>query len=349
MKKFRFAIAHAHKLFVCISLFIALLSCNLFGEILYTLTDLAAGHNGTSIAYSINNDGIAVGAFNSIACKFDNGLFILGTLEGYTKSFAYSINNSGQIVGWVETTSANRKAANFSTAVPQFISTAKYSIAIGISDSGRIVGISNGSSNYQAYDFTVEQSLGSLGGTNSWALGINSSGIVVGAAQDVNGIYKPTKFDTSNIALSEKTGWAYAINNNADADIVGAINDENGYRAYNFTSDTELGTLGGTNSVASSVNDFGIIVGYAQDKDNNFQACLFDQLQGALNLNLLVDAPGWNLQYAYDINNNGWIVGSGIFEGTERAFLLKPIPEPATVAVLMIGLGLIPLKRSVKR
>jgi hypothetical protein len=45
---------------------------------------------------------------------------------------------------------------------------------------------------------------------------------------------------------------------------------------------------------------------------------------------------GWTLTIAYSINNNGWIVGSGINpDGYSRAYLL--IPEPATLSILALG------------
>ena len=43
----------------------------------------------------------------------------------------------------------------------------------------------------------------------------------------------------------------------------------------------------------------------------------------------------WTLRHAYDINEAGWIVGTGRYGGTDHAFLL--IPEPSTLAMLGIG------------
>jgi hypothetical protein len=45
---------------------------------------------------------------------------------------------------------------------------------------------------------------------------------------------------------------------------------------------------------------------------------------------------GWTLNYAFDINNNGWIVGQGTYQGNERAFLFV-VPEPATLILLSLG------------
>ncbi|WP_256209002.1 FxDxF family PEP-CTERM protein [Nitrosospira sp. Nsp14] len=46
---------------------------------------------------------------------------------------------------------------------------------------------------------------------------------------------------------------------------------------------------------------------------------------------------------ASDINDNGWIVGNAHNSktGVDHAFLLAPIPEPETYAMLLAGLGLL--------
>jgi hypothetical protein len=66
----------------------------------------------------------------------------------------------------------------------------------------------------------------------------------------------------------------------------------------------------------------------------------------AIDLNIyldksLVDA-GWVLTGADDINDQGWIVGSAYNNLTQQShgFLMAPIPEPETYAMLLAGLGL---------
>lgn len=48
------------------------------------------------------------------------------------------------------------------------------------------------------------------------------------------------------------------------------------------------------------------------------------------------------LTSASDINDSGWIVGNAYNSKTNetRAFILSPVPEPETYAMLMAGLGL---------
>ena len=72
----------------------------------------------------------------------------------------------------------------------------------------------------------------------------------------------------------------------------------------------DLGTLGGTSSRASSINDSGQIVGYATNSSGYKRACLFDSTGGSANTDL--GTLGGSQSNAYSINNNGKIVGYAI-------------------------------------
>jgi probable HAF family extracellular repeat protein len=53
---------------------------------------------------------------------------------------------------------------------------------------------------------------------------------------------------------------------------------------------------------------------------------------------LLLDGSDWVLQDAWAINDNGQIVGCGTNPaGSDHAFLLTPVPEPSTLALLFAG------------
>lgn len=63
-----------------------------------------------------------------------------------------------------------------------------------------------------------------------------------------------------------------------------------------------------------------------------------------VDLNSLIDplsGTGWSLLEATDINDAGQIVGTGLYGGLTRAFLLTPVPEPESWAMLLVGLGVI--------
>ena len=87
---------------------------------------------------------------------------------------------------------------------------------------------------------------------------------------------------------------------------------------------TDLGTLGGRESSAASINNLGQIVGWARDTKQAKHAFLWENGR-MYDLNGLVRSHrGWILEQASCINNHGCIVGWGWHGGAECAFLLTP-------------------------
>ena len=144
--------------------------------------------------------------------------------------------------------------------------------------------------------------LGTLGGLNSHAYGINNNGYVVGRSQ----------FRSNNAA----------------------------YHAflYDGANMTDLGTLGGTNSHAEAINDLNQVVGCSLIFGSSDWHAFIYESGNLLDLNTLIPSDsGWVLERAYDINNSGQIVGFGSINGQTRAFLMTPVPEPTTLSLLFIG------------
>ena len=97
-------------------------------------------------------------------------------------------------------------------------------------------------------------------------------------------------------------------------------------RAFRFEGSglQDLGTLGGTESVALDLNNAGLVVGWSHIPDGSSRAFLYEQ-GVMIDLNTRLPAgSGWTLLSANAINDAGQIVGEGLFEGNTHAFLLSP-------------------------
>jgi hypothetical protein len=99
----------------------------------------------------------------------------------------------------------------------------------------------------------------------------------------------------------------------------------------------DLGTLGGTNSIAYCINDAGAAAGTAQLVSGIMHAFIVTNALGSMiemrDLNDLIPTnSGWQLVEARGMNAAGQIVGWGMFGGHTNAFLLTPVSGPVMVA-----------------
>jgi Immunoglobulin I-set domain len=95
----------------------------------------------------------------------------------------------------------------------------------------------------------------------------------------------------------------------------------------------DLGTLGGTNSVAYCLNDAGDAVGMAELSNGVRHAFMvtnaFSGIVHMMDLNSMVPTnSGWELMQARGMNAAGQIIGWGMYAGHTNAFLLTPVAEP---------------------
>lgn len=178
--------------------------------------------------------------------------------------------------------------------------------------------------------FTVSE-LPTLGGDASYALGVNSLGVVVGQAEDASGVMRSVLMQASDVVgisePSEVAGGAMALNEAGEV-VTYAIQPDGSYNAsyvyrvvesetepVSVTRVAEIPTFGlpGTVSIPSAVNFLGQIAGYCPSA-TGYRAFLAEG-ESITDLGTL----GGNNSWASDINNEGEVVG-----WAETSVLLGP-------------------------
>ncbi|MEO7456714.1 MAG: hypothetical protein ABIY52_10665 [Gemmatimonadaceae bacterium] len=119
-----------------------------------------------------------------------------------------------------------------------------------------------------------------------------------------------------------------------DHGVVAATYDVPGHFHHAFTYDFKAKVFrdihGGpfVSSITNGINNSGVVVGTGGDSFNQY-AWVWTEADGMQRLVDLIDASGWTLITATAINEHGRIVGNGVHNGQDRAFLLTPIRPKA--------------------
>ncbi len=214
----------------------------------------------------------------------------------------------------------------------------------GINASGQITGGSpDGGGGFRYSNGTIT-ALGTLpGGTASYGFAINDDGVIVGSADNASG--QGRAFITSGATLVDlgvlpggTASDGLSINNAGE--VVGDSDIPGGTHAFYYSSGTmlDLGTLGGANSVAYSINSSGDAVGESgTDPANSSQIHAFLYTGGQLvDLNSLIVASDAALVLtdAQSINDIGWIIAN---RGTVVAVPVTFAPRSLTFAPQTVG------------
>lgn len=330
----------------------------------YEPIDLGPLGTTYSVANGINSYGVVVGkarfpGTGSHAFRYDGTMLDLGTIGGLgtNTSEAFGINDLGWIVGRAGTTGFShafvwRPDGTGMTDLGTF--GGGTSCANGINGAGWVVGrASYPDLTEHAFLWKPgDQKVTDIGvfdtGSFSNACDVNDDGVVVGIANAYNrmwGGYPDRAFRWDEKGgmvdlgtLGGPASYAYAVNSSGW--VAGDSDISSGLAFHAFVYDgrrmRDLGTLDkGTYlySSAYDVNDAGVVVGYSDMRNGDSHAFIYrpGKDRRIVDLNtLLTTRSGWEINYAYSINDNGWIAAWGRTPDSpalaSRAVLLKPVP-----------------------
>jgi len=207
----------------------------------------------------------------------------LGTLGG-PSSAAYDINESGRVVGWAK-----------NAGDPNFPNDPAYQYKRGF-----------------LYEDGVMSGIGTLGGDESWAYGVNESGQIAGEALAFGALnFKRAFFWEDGVMTDLGTlggPYAFAWDINDVGQVVGsAAPDQFQGQAFLWQDGvmTDLGTLGGNSSYAYGINNAGQVVGWARYTTNTKRHAFLWQSGVMTDLGTF----GGTLSEGWDINQAGQVVG----------------------------------------
>ncbi len=315
----------------------------------FNVIDLGTLGGISSEAWGLNDAGDVTGWANIAngqkrAFRYSNGVMTdLGTLGG-TESIGYGINSAGDVVGSSKNASGTQRAFRWSGGLMQDLGTidgsASAATARAINNAGQIVGYStyqDGSTEAFIWNNGSMSGLGRLGYT-SFAFAVNASGQAAGWGQLSNGAARAYRYSggtVQNLGVivpsSFDGSYGYGMNDAGQVVGAGTYGSTTATHAALFSGGAvqDLGTLGGTESLAWGISGSNQIVGYSTNSGAVRRAFLYENSMVDLN-SLISPAAAWVLSEARAINNAGQIVGSGVINGATHAFLLTPSTGSAT-------------------
>jgi probable HAF family extracellular repeat protein len=320
---------------------VVLLSTSFASAQVFTITDLGPG----VIPAGINDRGQVAamrgGAPGGSLWTERAGFTDLDPRPGFPLSFTRGINNRGDVVGYSEEEESSTFHATLwphsaGTAIDLGPSVISNTSANGINDARQATG---NLSCCQSFVWTRKSGMVDIGPPPAGILfyeasAISADGTVVGSMGDnTSGTSFFWTTATGITQIPIPSSFATGINRGfvigSSSCLKPSLCDVNILRGFIWHRDLgaiDLGTLPGSNIVfPSSINSRLQVVGSCQNNSNGTSAAFFWRPgHKMIDLNDLVHAPGWVLNFATGINDRAQIVGYGTLKGDLHGFLLTP-------------------------
>lgn len=305
-------------------------------------------------AWAVNDSGqVVVYPFDGHTYVWDQGQMNdvgrLGSAGVYTQN----INNQGRVVSFYDGGSGERAFVGANGSIQDLgVNPGGASTAMCISNAGAIAGVRTINGVQQAFYMQngVVRTIPGLSGP-VWAYAINDAGAVVGDGR-VSGKMVPYIYQNGTTTVLPVSMWGTAQGINNFNHVAGTLGISGGNHAYVYKngSFTDLGAMipNCTNSWGTGINDAGQVIVQAFGGPSGRSGYLFENNR-LYNLTDLVAEQGWQILAVEDINAAGQMVGLGIYNDEYYAYLMTPIPEPATLGLLALGTLAVRKKTTGKR
>lgn len=278
------------------------------------------------------------------------------TLQLPSGSGVSAIANNGAVAGWVRVDNVAH-AAVFQDATVRDVGTLAgppaWSAALAINDSGQVAGIAlpQLSGGVQPPPHAFAEVNGSMtdihppGAFQSNASDINNAGQVVGGFYMNDGSGNHSFFYSSGTIRDIGAGTNATALNDAGQVVGSLMRDAVQHPFLYFDGQlTDLfafADMAGMSGDATDINARGQVVGNMSHPSSIYEVDYqpFVYADGVMtNLNAYAGASGWALNLALDIDSQGAILGTGMINGESHYFLMTPVPEASTTALLGVGL-----------